>query len=151
MSKKNKAINVRVTEELVESVNYFRTVNPTGELTQTDYVIKALEEKNERVKHLRNGGRYIKYHRIPIENRRADREKIEDGCDMLLEVAKKLFLSGEKFLSRQILEFIRFIEEDISISDSEIRKIANRNLEDINFEEKIYYKYDSDESEEDIH
>lgn len=149
-SENRKMLSTRISEELIDELTYYRKVNLTGELSQVDYITKAIEEKNERVKHLRDGGRYIKYHRIPIENRRADREKIEDGCDMLLEVAKKLFLSGEKFLSRQILEFIRFIEEDISISDLEIRKIADRSLEDINFETKNYYKYHSDESEDEI-
>lgn len=150
MSKKNKAINVRVTEELVDSVNYFRTVNPTGELTQTDYVIKALEEKNERVKHLRDGGRYIKYFRIPIENRNVDIEKVQQARDILFECAKKMLLLDEFDVSQRVIELIRLIEEDMKMSNLEIRKIADRNLEDINFEEKNYYKYNSDESEEEM-
>ena len=150
MSKKNKAINVRVTEELVESVNYFRTVNPTGELTQTDYVIKALEEKNERVKHLRDGGRYIKYHRIPIENRNVDIEKVQQARDILFESAKEMLLLGEFDVSQRVIELIRLIEEDMKMSNLEIRKIADRSLEDINFETKNYYKYHSDESEDEI-
>lgn len=150
MSKKNKAINVRVTEELVESVNYFRTVNPTGELTQTDYVIKALEEKNERVKHLRDGGRYIKYFRIPIENRNVDIEKVQQARDILFESAKEMLLLGEFDVSQRVIDLIRLIEEDMKMSNLEIRKITDRYLEDINFEEKNYYKYNSDESEEEI-
>lgn len=152
MSKKtkNKTLNMKITEELLDSTNYFRKASLNGELSQVDYVTKAIEEKNERVKHLRDGGRYIKYHRIPIENRNVDIEKVQQARDILFESAKEMLLLGEFDVSQRVIELIRLIEEDMKMSNLEIRKIADRNLEDINFEEKNYYKYNSDESEEEI-
>ena len=152
MSKKtkNKTLNMKITEELLDSTNYFRKASLNGELSQVDYVTKAIEEKNERVKHLRDGGRYIKYHRIAIENRNVDIEKVQQARDILFESAKKMLLLDEFDVSQRVIELIRLIEEDMKMSNLEIRKIADRNLEDINFEEKNYYKYNSDESEEEI-
>lgn len=150
-SENRKMLSTRISEELIDELTYYRKVNLTGELSQVDYITKAIEEKNERVKHLRDGGRYIKYFRIPIENRNVDIEKVQQARDILFESAKEMLLLGEFDVSQRVIDLIRFIEEDISISDLEIRKIADRSLEDINFETKNYYKYHSDESEEDIH
>lgn len=152
MSKKtkNKTLNMKITEELLDSTNYFRKASLNGELSQVDYVTKAIEEKNERVRHLRDGGRYIKYFRIPIENRNVDIEKVQQARDILFESAKEMLLLGEFDVSQRVIDLIRLIEEDMKMSNLEIRKIADRNLEDINFEEKNYYKYNSDESEEEI-
>lgn len=147
---KNKTLNMKITEELLDSTNYFRKASLNGELSQVDYVTKAIEEKNERVKHLRDGGRYIKYFRIPIENRNVDIEKVQQARDILFESAKKMLLLDEFDVSQRVIELIRLIEEDMKMSNLEIRKIADRNLEDINFEEKNYYKYNSDESEEEM-
>lgn len=145
MSKKNKAINVRVTEELVESVNYFRTVNPTGELTQTDYVIKALEEKNERVKHLRAGGRYNKYSRIPIEKNNVDIEKVQQARGILYEGVKEIISlgitdNGISEIFANVMALIYLIDEDINMSELDILKINKRIKEDKNFEMKNYNK-----------
>lgn len=152
MSKKtkNKTLNMKITEELLDSTNYFRKASLNGELSQVDYVTKAIEEKNERVRHLRDGGRYIKYYRIPIENRNVDIEKVQQARDILFESAKEMLLLGEFDVSQRVIELIRLIEEDMKMSNLEIRKISDRNLKDINFEEKNYYKYNSDESEEEM-
>lgn len=147
---KNKTLNMKITEELLDSTNYFRKASLNGELSQVDYVTKAIEEKNERVKHLRDGGRYIKYFRIPIENRNVDIEKVQQARDILFESAKEMLLLGEFDVSQRVIELIRLIEEDMKMSNLEIRKISDRNLKDINFEEKNYYKYNSDESEEEM-
>lgn len=149
-SENRKMLSTRISEELIDELTYYRKVNLTGELSQVDYITKAIEEKNERVRHLRDGGRYIKYYRIPIENRNVDIKKVQQARDILFESAKEMLLLGEFDVSQRVIELIRLIEEDMKMSNLEIRKIADRNLEDINFEEKNYYKYNSDESEEEM-
>ncbi|MBS4843121.1 MAG: hypothetical protein KH073_20035 [Clostridium sp.] len=54
--KKYKNINVKVDEKLVERVNYYRTLEENGVMSQADFVIKALDEKCQRIKRLRSGG-----------------------------------------------------------------------------------------------
>lgn len=54
--KKYKNINVKVNKELVERVNYYRTLEENGVMSQADFVIKALDEKCQRIKRLRSGG-----------------------------------------------------------------------------------------------
>lgn len=149
-SENRKMLSTRISEELIDELTYYRKVNLTGELSQVDYITKAIEEKNERVRHLRDGGRYIKYYRIPIENRNVDIKKVQQARDILFESAKEMLLLGEFDVSQRVIELIRLIEEDMKMSNLEIRKISDRNLKDINFEEKNYYKYNSDESEEEM-
>jgi hypothetical protein len=149
-SENRKMLSTRISEELIDELTYYRKVNLTGELSQVDYITKAIEEKNERVRHLRDGGRYIKYYRIPIENRNVDIKKVQQARDILFESAKEMLLLGEFDVSQRVIELIRLIEEDMKMSNLEIRKISDRNSKDINFEEKNYYKYNSDESEEEI-
>lgn len=138
-----KMLSTRVPEELIDELTHYRKVNPTGELSQVDYVIKAIEEKNERVKHLRDGGRYIKYFRIPIENRNVDIEKVQQARDVLIESVRKMMALGDIHISSSVMELVRLIDRDLNMNDLEIRKISDRNLEDINFETENYYKYNS--------
>lgn len=138
-----KMLSTRVPEELIDELTHYRKVNPTGELSQVDYVIKAIEEKNERVKHLRDGGRYIKYFRIPIENRNVDIEKVQQARDVLIESVRKMMALGDIHISSSVMDLVRLIDRDLNMNDLEIRKISDRNLEDINFETENYYKYNS--------
>lgn len=142
---KNKTLNMKITEELLDSTNYFRKASLNGELSQVDYVTKAIEEKNERVKHLRAGGRYNKYSRIPIEKSNVDIEKVQQARGILYEGVKEIISlgitdNGISEIFANVMALIYLIDEDINMSELDILKINKRIKEDKNFEMKSYNK-----------
>lgn len=144
-SENRKMLSTRISEELIDELTYYRKVNLTGELSQVDYITKAIEEKNERVKHLRAGGRYNKYSRIPIEKNNVDIEKVQQARGILYEGVKEIISlgitdNGISEIFANVMALIYLIDEDINMSELDILKINKRIKEDKNFEMKNYNK-----------
>ena len=55
-----KTITVRADDKLVERLNHFRKIDIDGSKSQSEFILKAIEEKIERVKLLRAGGLELK-------------------------------------------------------------------------------------------
>ena len=88
MEKRTKTLNIKISEEVLDKMNYYRKENINGSASQADYVIEAIEEKNKKIRVLRGGGMLLN---IPSPDRFlvSEKDKLEI-LNILGECSEKL-------------------------------------------------------------
>ena len=136
--KKYKNINVKVDERLVEKVNYYRKLDQNGEMSQADFVIKALDEKcnNERI--IRSGGMILK---IPNPNfyelTEEERIKIIQTLSKCVNELNSITPYAEMGLIDILSHTQTRLLKDDKKRRNEVREIT---CNDLNFEEALLNK-----------
>lgn len=130
--KKYKNINVKVDERLVERVNYYRGLDPNGEMSQADFVIKALEEKCNKTRAIRKGSKLIE---IPnLDLRGISKENEEKVLDIIFEAMTKIG-KVDSGLNLGLEEIMIFIKRHSLMSEKEKSDILAQGCDDMAFEE----------------
>ena len=133
--KKYKNINVKVDERLVEKVNYYRKLEPNGEMSQPDFVVKALEEKCNRTKRIRGGGMVLN-----IPNPDMFR-KTENQKEEILKVLAECSISLKKInpgLSFGIDEIMIYAKQHMfEMTNKQLKKFQENFYSDLKFEEEV--------------
>ena len=130
--KKYKNINVKVDERLLERVNYYRGLDLNGEMSQADFVIKALKEKCNKTKALRSGSKLIE---IPnLDLRGVSKEKEEEILDIIFEAMTKIG-KIDSGLNLGLEEIMIFIKRHSLMSEKDKADILSQGCDDIAFEE----------------
>ncbi|TGA61449.1 hypothetical protein E5F31_06290 [Clostridioides difficile] len=52
---KTKTITIRVEESLIDKLNYYKELDPDGNMSQSEFMCRAIEEKCERIRKQRSG------------------------------------------------------------------------------------------------
>lgn len=136
ISKNNlKTLNFKIDEKLLEKVNYYRSVEPNGALSQINYVKKALEEKNQKTRALRSGHEYI-YFLNPYTF--CDlKDKEEDVLSILTECLNKLSEINPilSFGIDEVLVYCKKLFYDVTKKEREL--FIKNNQDDIKFENEL--------------
>lgn len=132
--KKFKNINIKVDEALLEKINYYRKLDVNGELTQADFVVKALEEKCSKTQNLRSGGMDLK---IPNPDRAVITESAKE---IVLQALANCSIEFKKvnpainFGIDEIFAYARYHMYEMSKLQRD--KFENNFYEDLKFEEE---------------
>lgn len=130
--KKYKNINVKVDERLVERVNYYRKLDPNGEMSQADFVIKALDEKCNRTMALRKGSKFIEIPNLDLQG--VSKENEEKILNIIFEAMVKIG-KIDVGLTLGLEDIMLFIKRHSLMSDNDKAEILAQGCDDKSFEE----------------
>ncbi|MEG1411338.1 MAG: hypothetical protein RSD36_15985 [Terrisporobacter sp.] len=130
-----KTITVRADDKLVERLNHFREIDPEGSKSQSDFILKAIEEKIERVKLFRSGGLELKIPNPQMYNA-TDEQKI----NQVLNLSKCSNAMAEVCVSLDpgIDHIKAFYKDRLILNTKDIKENFKENFsDDLEYESKI--------------
>ena len=132
---KNKTVTVRIDEKTLERLNYYRCIDELAELSQSEFIIQAINEKCEAIRNHRSGGLSLK-----VPNPQfiiASNSKKVKSREILLNCMKDLNSNcpGLDFGTENILAYAT--QRLLTDSDIHRNKLENNFYIDMKFENKI--------------